>query len=323
MTLSGNLCIRLFRAGTAAAALACMASAIAGPPPVKYLSLPAPQTIEWPAQRWEGDQQPHTLSVVELNRDGYRYWGWYGLNHGRGMGLGRSNDLVHWTKFEGNPLWTNARWPSVVKSINPHDRGVLYFAITRDYDTPSSHIVLAQSTDGVHLTEVKTLVPVGPQPRNQNPNLFWDAAAHKYVLTYYRGNDRDYFDIVSKSAASPMELDRAAEHVLIHSTETVAAPTLLSLPHKGPGGGPLYYLATEIYPNRYDKAREGEWQVRVYYSAHVTGPFMPVADNPVQQGGRACLFQHVFGGTYYGYQSHLDQATDLWSMEVMVVPLQK
>jgi len=287
----------------------------------KYFNLAAPVTIEWPDQPWEGDQQPHTLSVVELNRDGFRYWGWYGLNHGRGMGLARSDDLLHWTKFEGNPLWLNARWPSVLQGQSPANSNTLYFAVTRDYDTPSSRIALATSRDGKQLMEVKTLVRAIANQRNQNPNLYWDAPSKRYVLTFYRGNDTDYFDVVMRSAESPEQLDVAAEAILLHSTQTVAAPTLLRVPHAGATHQPLYYLATEIYPNRYDKSKDGDWQVKVFASPHLTGPYLPVAGNPIQQGDRACLFQHIFGGRYYGFQSHLDRATDRWSMEVLVAPL--
>jgi FHS family L-fucose permease-like MFS transporter len=305
-----------------AALMLCCASALpAQPIPVEYLKLPVPATIRWPEQAWEGDQQPHTLSVVEVNRGGYRYWGWYGLNHGRGIGLARSNDLLHWTKFEGNPLWLDARWPSVLKSMDPKEPGTLYFAVTRGYDGPSSRIVLASSRDGQHLSELKTLVSAVAQQRNQNPNLFWDPVTRKYFLTFYRGNDTDYFDIVSRSASSVQELDRAPETVLIHSTETLAAPTLLYVPRGIQSRGPLYYLATEIYPNRYERSKEGDWQVRVYYSHTASGPFVPVAGNSVQKGDRACLFQHVFDATYYGYQSHLDRLTDRWEMEVLAVPL--
>jgi hypothetical protein len=289
--------------------------------PVEYLKMPSPVTIKWPAQRWEGDQQPHTLSVVQFDKGGYKYWGWYGLNQGRGMGLARSNDLIHWTKFEGNPLLLNARWPSVLRSADPTHPDTLYFALTRDYDTPSSRIVLAASQDGIHLSQVKDLVPPVPNQRNQNPNLFRDPATGKIILTFYRGNDKDYFDIVSKSASSAPDLDRAHETVLIHSAETVAAPTLLYLPGAAAGQRPVYYLATEIYPNRYEKSKEGEWQVRVYYSEHAAGPFALVANNPVQKGDRACLFQHVFDGKFYGYQSRLDGTLDQWAMEVLVTPL--
>jgi len=305
----------------AALVVSAVLGAPAGAAPVAYLPLPAPQLISLPPQSWEGDQQPHTMSVLEMNRGGYRYLAWYGLNNGRGMGLMRSNDLVHWTKFEHNPLWLNARWPSVLLGADPAHPGTLYFAITRDYDTPSSRIVLASSEDGIRLTELKNLVPPVPKQRNQNPNLFRDPVSKHFFLTFYRGNDEDYFDIVSKSAASVGELDRAPEKVLMHTAQTVAAPNLLYLPRGGPDRKGVYYLATEIYPNRYNDKQRGEWQVKVFYASAADGPFEPAAGNPVQTGERACLFQHVFDGKFYGYQSHLDHATDKWQMEVLSTSL--
>jgi hypothetical protein len=79
---------------------------------VAYPSLTAPQRILADAQTWEGKEFPHTLNVLELKRGGFRYWGWYGLNEGGGIGLARSSDLRNWIKYQQNPLWTNARWPS-------------------------------------------------------------------------------------------------------------------------------------------------------------------------------------------------------------------
>ena len=171
-------------------------------PASPYLDLSEPQHVLPEAQEWEGKEFPHTLSVLELNRDGFRYWGWYGLNEGMGIGLARSNDLVHWTKYEKNPLWTNARWPSVLEKADPKDPELFYFAIVRDYDTPSSHIVLATSRDGIHLKEKKILVRGVPNQRNQNPNLFRDPVSGRFFLTYYRGNDKDQFEIVSRNAAA-------------------------------------------------------------------------------------------------------------------------
>ena len=300
----------------------CSISA-AGAAPQDYLKLPTPKRILPIAQAWEGDQQPHTLSVIELNKDGYKYWGWFGLNSGRGIGLARSKDLVHWTKYEKNPLWQNARWPSVLKNADPAHPDVLYFAITRDYDTPSSRIVLATSTDGIHLTEVKNLVNPADKERNQNPNLFRDPVSGKFFLTYYRGNDDNYFDIVSKSADRIEDIDSAQEKVLMHTTETVAAPTLVYIPRNGANGKGIYYLATEVYPGRYSATDKGVWQVKVFYSDKPDGKFVPTDDNPVQSDERACLFQHIFNGKFYGYQSHLNHATDKWEMEVLTTPLPK
>lgn len=288
---------------------------------VRYLNISAPQVVMVGDQEWEADQQPHTMSVLELRRDGYRYWAWYGLNHGRGTGLARSNDLVHWTKFQDNPLWTNARWSSVLTDANPENPKLIYFAITRDYDTPTSRIVLATSEDGIHLVEVKDLVKPVPSQRNQNPNLFHDPVSGKFFLTYYRGNDRDYFDIVSRSAKRIEDLDEAAETVLLHDTNTIASPTLLYVRNGLGHGKPVYYLATEVFPDRYAENSAGDWQVKVFYSDKPDGKFLPTEGNPVERGERACLFQFVFGNEMYGFQSHLDHSTMKWVMELIKAPL--
>ena len=290
---------------------------------IPYLSLTEPRHVLPDAQKWEGDQFPHTMSVLELHRAGFRYWAWYGLNEGRGMGLARSNDLVNWTKYELNPLWTNARWPSVLAKADPAHKELLYFAITRDYDTSGSYIVLASSKDGVHVTEEKVLVPKVADQRNQNPNLFRDPNSGRFYLTFYRGNDKDHFEIISKCAKNIHELDAAAEKILLKSTETIAAPTLLWVKNaKGAGEKKgLYYLATEIYPHRYTDDPQGEWQVEVFAADAPDGHFEPVAGNPVMRGQRACLLQHIFNGRFYGYDCHLDTASNKWMLEEVEAPL--
>ncbi len=290
---------------------------------IPYLALTTPRHVLPDAQPWEGNEFPHTMSVLELKRDGFRYWGWYGLNEGRGIGLARSNDLVQWTKYDKNPLWTNARWPSVLANADPKHPEVLYFAITRDYDTPSSYVVLATSTDGIQLKQKKTLVKPVPDQRNQNPNLFRDPRSGRFYLTFYRGNDKDHFEIISKRADNIVDLDKAAEKVLLRTTETVAAPTLLYVEGaknaKGEKTG-IYYLATEIYPHRYTTSPEGEWQVKVFTADTPDGDFQPVAGNPVMSGQRACLFQHIFNGRFYGYDCHLE-SPDKWVLEEVEAPL--
>jgi hypothetical protein len=286
---------------------------------VKYLNLSKPKAALPEAQAWEGKEFPHTMCVLELNRGGFRYWGWYGLNEGKGIGLARSKDLVHWTKYEKNPLWTNARWPTVLEKVDPRDPGLLYFAITRDYDTPSSHVVLATSRDGISLKEEKILVAGVPDQRNQNPNLFRDPVSGRFFLTFYRGNDNDHFEIISRKADRVADLDKAPDKILIRSTETVAAPTLLYVVPKGKKMG-IYYMATEIYPHRYTNNPEGEWQVKVFYTSAPDGDFQPVAGNPIMRGQRACLFQHIFHDHFYGFDCHLATA-DHWELEEVKAPL--
>ena len=293
------------------------------PKTVPYLKLTTPRHVLPDAQKWEKNEFPHTMSVLELKRDGFRYWGWYGLNEGRGIGLARSNDLVTWTKYEQNPLWTNARWPSVLAGADPKHADILYFAITREYDTPSSHIVLATSRDGIHLTEEKVLVAGVPNQRNQNPNLFRDPRTGRFYLTFYRGNDKDHFEIISKSADSVIDLDKAPEKILLKSETTIAAPTLLYLKDAAAASGKktgVYYLATEIYPHRYTDDPEGEWQVKVFAADSPDGDFQPVAGNPIMHGQRACLFQHIFNDRFYGYDCHLE-TPDHWVLEEVEAPL--
>lgn len=284
---------------------------------VPYLKLSQPRRILPDAQAWEGDQFPHTMSVLDLKRDGFRYWGWYGLNNGRGVGLARSNDLVKWTKYKENPLWLNARWPSAVAKADPKHKSTLYFAITREYDTPSSHIVLASSEDGIHLKEEKILVQGVPNQRNQNPNLFHDPQSGRFYLTFYRGNDRDHFELISRSAKTVQELDSAPEKILAQSADTIAAPTLLYVKHAKNVTGKktgIYYLATEVYPHRYTTDSEGEWQVKLFAADSPDGDFQEVKGNPIMKGQRACLFQHIFNGRFYGYDCHLE-STDNWVLE--------
>lgn len=293
------------------------------PKSAPYLKLTAPRHVLPDAQKWEGNEFPHTMSVLELDRGGFRYWGWYGLNEGSGIGLARSNDLVTWTKYAENPLWTNARWPSVLEKADPKDPGLLYFAITRDYDTPSSYVVLATSRDGVHLKEEKVLIKAVPNQRNQNPNLFRDPRTGRFYLTFYRGNDKDHFEIISKSADAVVDLDKVSEKILLKSETTVAAPTLLYVKNAVTAGGKksgIYYLATEVYPHRYSDDPEGEWQVKIFAADSPDGDFQPVEGNPIMRGQRACLFQHIFNHRFYGYDCHLE-TPDHWVLEEVEAPL--
>lgn len=280
-----------------------------------YFDLGKPRRVLSKHQRWEGDQFPHTLSVLEMNRDGYRYWGWYGLNEGRGIGLARSNNLVHWVKYAENPIMTNARWPTLLARANPADPDLLYVAYTRDYDTPTSYIVLATTRDGIHLTTLETLVRPATNQRNQNPNLFHDPRTGRFFLTWFRGGK--HWEIVSRSAARIEDLDNSPEKVLIASDETIAAPTLLYLDrtvgpdHQHSG---VYYLSTEIYPNH------REWQTKVFAADAADGDFKPVRENPILRGGRGCLFQNVFQNRFYGYLCR-EEPKDKWSLEVVEAPL--
>jgi hypothetical protein len=266
-----------------------------------------------------------------LNRDGYRYWGWYGLNGGLGIGLARSNDLIHWKKDPRNPLLLDGRWPSAIASVEPGDPTV-YLAFTRNFDyritssgpgysvsTSSSYIVLGAARDGIHFTQIKVLVAPVANERNNNPNLFFDPRSKRYYLTYYRGNDKDRYEIVSRSADRLSDLGAAQDRVLVQSTWTVAAPALLYAP--GSVGSPgIYYLFTEVH-GHVMPSTQNEWGVAVLTSAAPDGPFS-VLDLPLFMGQRGCPFPHIFGGRIYSFFCRLEEPNSLtWSLEEAEAPL--
>jgi hypothetical protein len=76
----------------------------------------------------------------------------------------RSDSL---TKFDHNPLWLNPAGLWCCRAaISAPTHAV--FCDSRDYDTPSSRIVLASSEDGIKLTELKNLVAPVANQRNQS-----------------------------------------------------------------------------------------------------------------------------------------------------------
>jgi len=123
------------------------------------------------------------------------------------------------------------------------------------------------------------LVAAVPNQRHQNPNLLRDPISGRFYLAFDRGNDHDHFEIISRSATSVTSLDAAPDKILIRSSETVGAPTLLYAKPAGKERG-LYYLATEIDPHRYTDNPEGEWQVKVLTADLPDGDFRAVSGDP-------------------------------------------
>ncbi|MCL5995428.1 MAG: DUF2341 domain-containing protein [Chloroflexi bacterium] len=256
-----------------------------GIPGTGYYALSPARTVLTVTQSWE-KAAPHTLSVVEVDRDGYRYWGYYGLTNCGGIGLVRSNDLLHWDKYERNPLYGNGgeRWPSVVKVD-----GTYYMVHDRDYCT-RSYLVLRSSKDGLDFGPPDTytvLIPPEDGARNQNANLFYDPNSRLFYLYWYRGDQHGTWQIKARSAATAEGLaDPANERVLIEEPYEIAAPHMLYYDN-------TYFLATEV--------NENAWKTRVYQGASATGPFVELPGNPILGDNEACFFQHVFGDTLHAY----------------------
>lgn len=248
-----------------------------------YFALGEPATIAAKDQQWE-TQAPHTLSVVELNRDGYRYWGYYGLADCGGIGLLRSNDLIAWEKMP-QPLLNHdgERWPS-----SHFDGRMLHMVYDRDH-CGTSHVVLRSSTDGLAFdADYTVLVAQETGVRNQNPHLFWNATDGYYYLYWFRGGEEQgVWQIKARRARTPRELaNPASELILLEEPYTLAAPNMML--RDG-----VYYLSTEV--------NENAWKTKIYAGPTPFGPFEPLPGAIVLSNNEACWFQHIFNGVLHGY----------------------
>ena len=266
-----------------------------------YFDLQGAHTILKKDQPWESSA-PHTLTVVEKNKGGYKYWGYYGLQYKNGgVGLARSNDLVTWKKYENNPLFLEGRWPSVIKI-----KETFYMMVTKDYAANNSYISLYTSLDGVNFTGAGTIVSPQNGRVNQNPNLFYNSNDQKYYLYWHSGGGHPKnWQIKVRSADTVANLaNSSSEQVLIEEPYTLAAPNMLY--HNG-----SYFLATEIL--------EDAWKVRVYKSSSPTGPFSILSDNPVLKNGSACLSQHIFDNRLHVYYCKMQGTT--WTVNYRAADL--
>ncbi len=254
-----------------------------GQPGLGYYAFGPPATVMTRTEAWE-TEAPHTLSVIEWNRDGYRYWGYYGLADCGGIGLARSNDLINWVKAP-EPLLNRdgERWPSVQRV---GDR--IYMIYDRDH-CGTSHLVMRTSTDGVNFDpQYRVIVPQEQGVRNQNPALFRDPKDGRFYLYWFRGGSEvGYWQIKMRQAWSVEALaDPASERVLMDVPYELAAPNMMFYDD-------TYFLSSEV--------NENAWKTKIYAGALPTGPFSPLPDAPQLSDNQACLFQHVFTTTLHGY----------------------
>ncbi len=254
-----------------------------GKPGAGYYTFGPPTTIMTRSLDWE-TEAPHTLSVVELNRDGYRFWGYYGLANCGGIGLARSNDLLHWDKRpEPLLIGEGERWLSALQVGD-----VIYLVYDRDH-CGTSHIVMRTTRDGVTLSDPPQVL-VAPQPgvRNQNPALFRDPRTGLFHLYWFRGgNEVGFWEIRMRTADRVERLaNPLSERLLIRAPYELAAPHLMF--HDG-----TYFLSTEV--------NENAWKTKIYAGPTPYGPFTPLPDAPQLSDNQACLFQHIFDGVMHGY----------------------
>jgi hypothetical protein len=267
--------------------------------------------------KWD-DNKVHTLSVVEADKDGYKYWGYMGLAHYgteaaelRKAGLVRSNDLIHWDKYEGNPIINgDCRWPTVVLVD-----GVFYMFYAEYNKDCDSRIVMVTSKDGIKFGNKTEVVPMEKGKQNQNPFIYFNKQDNNYYLAYYHGIERskepgkNKWDIMLRKSKTLSGLKSAKSKLLLTSPDILAAPSIAYYNNK-------YYLLVEAYiKGKWDD----KWVTLGYESDKIDGGYKEVNNEPpVLHDNDACAFQYVFNNDLYIFYSHCIDL-DKWNWELRMV----
>jgi len=266
--------------------------------------------------KWDYNKA-HTLSVVEANKDGYKYWGYYGLSYYGGdpelrkAGLVRSNDLIHWDKYNGNPIIkSDCRWPTVVL-VNS-----VFYMLYAEYNANNdSRIVMLTSKDGIHFDSKVVIVPREDGKQNQNPFIYYNQKDKNFYLVYYNGIERakepsnNIWNIKIRKSKYINELKDAKSKTIMSSRDLIAAPSITFFNNK-------YYLLIE---SRVLGKWDNKWVTLGYESNKIDGKYKELDNNPpVLSNGDACAFQYVLDNQLYIFYSHcLDLAK--WNWELSMV----
>jgi len=284
--------------------------------------------------KWDFNKT-HTLSVVETNKDGYKYWGYYGLSYYGGdpslrkAGLAFSNDLIHWVKYEGNPIIPgDCRWPTVVL------RNSIFNMFYAEYDSNNdSRIVMLTSKDGKHFGNKTVVIKRELGTQNQNPFIYFNQNDKNYYLFYYHGVERsnnkplvgrqginkkteyvkkitNFWQIRFVKSKSLEGLKEAKPVTLLTSSYTIASPSISYY------NGKYYLLIESIKEGSWDN----KWVTIAYESSKIDGNYKLLANNPLLPDDDACAFQYVLDNQLSIFYSHcLDLVNWNWIIKMVKV----
>lgn len=260
---------------------------------------------------WDADSV-HTFSIVEANKDGYKYWAYYALDHYekdehvRKGGLARSNDLVNWDKYEYNPIINkNCRWPTVVFY------GDVFYMFYAEYNEDNdSRIVMLNSRNGIDFTEKTVVVPYAKGEQNQNPFIYLNENDSNFYLFYYNGTERaamnKKWNVFVKKSKNILNLKNQPSLEVLSSNKTLAAPSVAYYNN-------TYYLLVEEFDNVSDK-----WVTTAFQSDKIDSDYYRVSNNPLLFDNDACAFQYVFNNKLYVTYSHcLNLKESIWDLRMI------
>ena len=257
----------------------------------------------------------HTFSIVEVNKDGYKYWAYYALDHYndrdpfvRKGGLARSNDLLNWEKYENNPIINkNCRWPTVIYKNN-----TFYMFYAEYNDDVDSRIVMLSSKDGIDFGNRTLITEYQSGQQNQNPFIYFNDRDNTFYLFYYNGTERakvnKRWNIMVKKNKDINKLKDSDSVTVISSDETIAAPSVAF--YNG-----TYYLLVEEFNN---SKLQDRWVTNAFYSDKIDSGYKRVTNNPILSNNDACAFQYMINGKLYVSYSHaVNEETSKWNLQMI------
>jgi hypothetical protein len=263
---------------------------------------------------WDADAV-HTFSIVEANKDGYKYWAYYALDHYndrdtfvRKGGLARSNDLMNWEKYKNNPIINeNCRWSTVVYHNN-----TFYMFYAEYNDDVDSRIVMKTSKDGIKFENMTVIAPYVKGTQNQNPFIYFNKNDNQFYLFYYNGTERakegKRWSIMVKKSKDITTLKDKEPKTVLSQNETIAAPSVAF--YNG-----TYYLLVEEFNN---SKLQDRWVTNAFYSDKIDSGYKRVSNNPILWNNDACAFQYLINGKLYVTYSHaINEEKSSWNMKMI------
>jgi len=233
---------------------------------------------------------PHTLDPLILNKNGYKYWAYYGCRSSTsGIGVAYSNDLVNWTRYNcSEPLIQSHRWPTV--GIQNDTIHLFYRGVYR---------ATSPVSDGINFTVQEQVTSGGV-----TPFLFKNPVDDEWWLFWV--SPTSTFN--AKHAKDIRDLDEAPTIIVRQETTINAwAPSVFYWNN-------TFYFTQECEPG-------GVWVERAFYN-DTLGPNCfndatecPNSPVPMLSTEDACGMAHMEGNQLYYYWSYkFDHPSDLWDV---------
>lgn len=244
----------------------------------------------------------HTLSVVEANLMGFKYWGYYGCLRAEGISLAWSNDVLNWEKFSVNqPLLRGMRWASAIL-----EDGVFEIFVTKNFNWQerTGFIVKYLSLNGKKFGEEEMVIDPKKGHVFDNSCIWKDP------------NSGDYYLFYNHTTRSLMRLVRRVEVKVSSSLEGLMTvqPKVVMRRFRSWGAPSIVFLDDFYWMTFETRDKYGNWITEAYYSKSPVDGYKKAENNPILSDGRACASQFLSHDKelFIFYSKQLDK--DHWDL---------